>query len=74
MAVEPASVMSWTGLKSKTPALFTSTIGAPNAFFVASKSSFTSAAFDMSARTATALPPLPVISATTRSAPSLSEA
>ena len=66
--------MSWTGLKSKTPALFTSTFGAPSAFFVASKSCFTSAAFDISARMAIALPPLPAISATTRSAPSLSEA
>jgi hypothetical protein len=57
-----------------TPALFTSTSTGPKARRVSSKSRRTSAALATSPWTATARPPLPVISATTRSAPSRLEA
>ena len=56
------------------PALLTRMSSRPNAFFVSANRRSMSACLATLACTATALPPLPVISATTRSAPSLLEA
>src|SRR3984893_4756250 len=56
------------------PALLTRMSSRPNACFVSAKIFSTSAAFATSPCTAIALPPLALMSATTRSAPSLLEA
>ena len=56
------------------PALFTRMSSGPNAFFASENRRSMSACFATLACTAMALPPWRVISATTRSAPSLLEA
>ena len=69
-----ASVTASNGWKWYTPALFTSTSSLPSAFLVSAKSRRTSLAFETSPWTAIAVPPVSLISATTRSAPVLLDA
>ena len=66
-----SSVTASIGANSYTPELLTRISSRPNFLIAASTMPCASAALETSPPTATALPPLPVISATTFSAPAL---